>query len=116
MTNFYAMYLFLIISVVMLIVGLIFKHNWLFWLSGIGWLATGFYCASIATPTATYVGVFATFCFIMVVVSIVVPFGINQVKPEIPVQRSYQEDMAEKIERMRGHGASFKPKGKDMML
>jgi membrane protein implicated in regulation of membrane protease activity len=116
MTNFYAMYLFLILAIVLLIVGLIFKHPWLFYLSAIGWLATGLYCVSIYTPAATYVAFFATFCFLAALAMIIAPTFINQKpKEEIAEEDNYTR-MANSIDRLRGTTERFKAKGKDVIL
>ena len=116
MTNFYAMYLFLVLAIVLLIVGLIFKHSWLFYLSAMGWLATGFYCVSIYTPAATYVAWFATFCFVATLITVIVPTFINKKPKEEIVEPDRYIYMAEKIEKMRGTTERFKSKGKDVIL
>ena len=111
MTNFYAMYLFLIIAIVLLVLGLIFKHSWLFWLSAIGWVTTGFYCISIATPAANFVGIFATFCFLTSIAVVIAPIVVNK-KPEIipPEKSDYYEVMANRYAKLRATAGHFKTK------
>jgi hypothetical protein len=90
-----------------------FKHLALSMSAGVLWLIVGTWVLLDFTIIGNIpLGIF---CLILAIVMFISPAFIQD-KPLVPISRSYQEDMAEKIERMRGHGASFKPKGKDMML
>ena len=64
MTNFYAVYLFIIIAIVLLAMGLYFKRGWLLLLGALCWVFSAFYCFATATATTQYIYFFGAFSLI----------------------------------------------------
>ena len=64
MTDFIAVYFFLCLAVILLVVALIFKHNWIFIVSGAFWDMAGLYYI-INASTNDYVRYLGVFCIIV---------------------------------------------------
>ena len=115
MTNFYAVYLFLVIAIILLGIGLWFKHAWLFWLSALGWIMTAFYCFSLTTTATPYIGYFGVFCLAATIAMIVAPMVINR-KPKAPppAEVSNSDQIlanAERVRALRGRHKMQNQKG-----
>jgi hypothetical protein len=115
MTNFYAVYLFLIIALIMLGIGLYFKHAWLFWLSALGWVMTAFYCFSVTSAAMPYVGYFGVFCLIATIAMILAPLAINRKAKALPPPEVSNSDQilanAERVRKLRGQHKMQNQKG-----
>jgi hypothetical protein len=96
-----------IIVLAITVCAFIFKHIALAMVSGVLWLFIGLY--SLFNPDMPIALTLGVICVLMAIVMFISP-AFTQVKPVIPARRSYQEDMSDRIEKMRGHGASFKAK------
>jgi hypothetical protein len=102
MTNFYAVYLFIIISIVFLGLGLYFKRGWLFILGSLGWLFSSFYCFTTATPTTQYIYLFGVFCLAAAIANIIASVTINrQPKAPPPAEVSNSDQILANAERVR---------------
>jgi membrane protein implicated in regulation of membrane protease activity len=81
MTDFYAVYLFIILGVVFLIAGFVFKHYILYVLSGLGWIMSAFYSFTISAADGTaYVAVFGWFCLAAAIAMFFSPFYMGEKK------------------------------------
>ncbi len=107
-------YLSIILAVIFLIVGLIFKHSWLFWLSAICWLITGFYCFTVQDEE--YVRIFGFFCFLLTLVSAIIPTFIGRKIQPTPIEEDNFTRLGKRIESVRSSTEKFKAKGKDIIL
>ena len=113
MSNFYAVYLFLVIAIIMLGIGLYFKHAWLFWLSSLGWIMTAFYCFSLSAMP--YVVYFGAFCLIATVVTVMAPLAINRKAKALPPPVVSNSDQilanADRVRKLRGQHRMKDQKG-----
>ena len=94
MTDFYAIYLFIILSLILFIVGLWFKkYAWIFWLAGIGWGMTGIYCMVEGYGTsATYTVALGMFSLAFSIACWLAPMFIrNSLRTEEPPVKSARE-------------------------
>ena len=96
-----------IIVLAITVCAFIFKHISLAMVAGVLWLFIGTF--SLFNPDMPIAVTLGVICVLMAVVMFISP-SFTQVKPVIPARRSYQEDMGERIERMRNSGTSFKAK------
>lgn len=102
MTNFYAVYLFIIISIVLLAMGLYFKRGWLLLLSALGWLFSSFYCFTTATATTQYIYLFGAFCLAFATVCVIMSMGVNKKPKEPPpAEISHSDHLYNEVERVR---------------
>lgn len=110
MTNFYAVYLFIIIAIVLLGLGLWFKRGWLFLLGALAWLFSSFYCFTTATATTQYIYLFGVFCLIFAVAMVIGSISVNRqnkreadalAKKNAPVEISHSDHLASEVERVR---------------
>lgn len=86
MTDFFSSYLFLWIAIILLVVALYFKKNWLYFIDSFAWLFTGLYAIShqdTAQPFILFLGLFA---LIVALVMGVAGYKVN--KPEKPLWRN----------------------------
>ena len=115
MTNFYAVYLFIIISIVLLAMGLYFKRGWLLLLAALGWVFSSFYCFTTATPTTQYIYLFGVFCLVFAIVCVIMSMGVNK-KPVAPppAEISNSDQIlanAERVRKLRGRHKMKDQKG-----
>jgi hypothetical protein len=111
MTNFYAVYLFIIIAIVLLGLGLWFKRGWLFLLGALCWVFASFYCFATATATTQYIYLFGVFCLAAALANIIASFTINRKpKPVPPPEISHSDAIAAKAEAVRASRGKHKMK------
>ena len=115
MTDFYAVYLFVVIAVVLLGMGLWFKKGWVTVLSSVGWLMTAFYCFGIATSATPYIRYFAVFCLAASIGTIIVSMTANRKAPVPPPAEVSNSDQilanAERVRALRGKHKMQNQKG-----
>jgi len=117
MTNFYAVYLFIIISIVFLGLGLWFKRGWLFVLGAMGWLFSSFYCFNQATATTQYIYLFGVFCLAAAIANIIASITINRKpKPVPPAEISHSDAIANKAEEVRASRGKHKMKNQNSLF
>lgn len=94
-----------IIVLAITICAFVFKHMALSMVSAVLWLFIGIYALfNPEMPIATTLGII---CVLMAVVMFISPSFIRE-KPAIPARRSYSEDMADRMEQLRGRTSAFK--------
>lgn len=101
MTDFYAIYLFIFLAIVLLGLGLWSKYSWLFGLAALAWGITGIYSlvtGYAATPDRTYVIVFGLFALCACVACSLAPMIVNK-KPESPPKPSYREYLNTEVDK-----------------
>ncbi len=109
MTDFYAMYLFLVLAVIFLALGFWVKKAWIFWLSGLAWVVVGIYCFSVA-GAATYIRYFAAFSGVAGLFCFIYPLYLKP-KVEEPEEEwdTFESDLKmveeerTKIKKLRGY-------------
>jgi len=115
MTNFYAVYLFIIISIVFLGLGLWFKRGWLFILGSLGWLFSSFYCFTTATPTTQYIYLFGVFCLAAAIANVIASITVNRQPKTLPPPVVSNSDQilanAERVRKLRGRHRMKDQKG-----
>ena len=115
MTNFYAVYLFIIIAIVLLAMGLYFKRGWLLLLGALCWVFSAFYCFATATATTQYIYFFGAFSLIAGVAYVVASMNVNK-KPVAPppAEISNSDQIlanAERVRKLRGQHKMQNQKG-----
>jgi len=76
MSDFYAMYLFLFIGIILMGIGFWVRYNWLFWLSALSWVFVGAYCLTMPAIN-TFVRYFGLFSGIVALVMFFMPVIIK---------------------------------------
>lgn len=114
MTNFYAVYLFTIIAIILLGLGLWFKRGWVMIMSSIGWLVTSVYCFNTATVAMPYVYYFAVFCLAASIGTIIASMTANRKQaaqpPPVVSHSDYLAGEVDRVRKLRGKH-SMKTKG-----
>jgi len=100
-TESYAAYLFIIISIIMMIMGFLFKEKgaaWLFWLASFGWVMGAFYSFSVQGSLTSLIHFLGFFCVLAAFGSGMMPLILRDKKTPPAVQgpmstEDYVEDM-----------------------
>ena len=115
MTNFYAVYLFIIIAIVLLAMGLYFKRGWLLLLGALCWVFSAFYCFATATATTQYIYFFGAFSLIAGIAYVVASMNVNKKPKEPPPAEISNSDQilanAERVRALRGRHKMKDQKG-----
>jgi uncharacterized membrane protein YjjP (DUF1212 family) len=104
-TESYAAYLFVILAIVMMICGFIFKDKggkWLFYLSTFSWLMAGFYAFSVQASLTAYVHWLGLFCVLAAFGNMLMPIILRDKKPPVePAKKMTSEEYTEMLRAMR---------------
>ena len=103
MTNIFAAYLFLGIAIILLAFGLWTKGKlmWLFYVSAMGWEATGlFFMIDGYANAATFSIILGLFCILAGIATLFMPSMLKTAEPEKPTQ-SRLDYLADRRERQR---------------
>jgi hypothetical protein len=112
MTNFYAIYLFIVVDIVLLGFGLYFKRGWTILLSAVGWLFTAVYCIGTGVTNGdTYVTAFGGFSIIASIASVIASMTANRKpKPVLPPEVNHSDTLANNAEKIRAARGKHKMK------
>jgi hypothetical protein len=106
-TESYAAYLFIILAIVMMICGFIFKDKggkWLFYLAMFGFLMAGFYCFAVQASLTAFIHWLGLFCVLAALGNMLMPIILREKKPPPEVTRPMTTDEYVADMRVRRYG------------
>ncbi len=111
MTDFYAIYFFIVLGIILFGIGLWFKYSWIFWLAGLGWGMTGIYCLVEGYSHArSYVIVLGMFCLAFCMACYLAPMFIKKSLEKPPIVKSDREQRYDRMTERKKRATGLMPR------